>query len=97
MKKPITPNSYIRSVLRRYVWLRSRERAAQLKRDENRCQVCGRKQSRAKGREVSVECHHVRGVDWTGLIKLIKERLLGGELVTLCVDCHKAEHKQQTK
>lgn len=93
MKKPITPNSFIRSALRRYIWLRSRERAATLKRDGYQCQACHRKQSRSKGQEVRVEVHHVNGVDWEGLINLIRDRLLGGELTTRCVECHKEEHK----
>ena len=55
----ITPNSKIKASLRQ-LFLRSRERAAAIKRDGYTCQVCGAKQSRAQGREVYVEVHHKR-------------------------------------
>ena len=93
-RKPYTPSSQIRSALRR-VFLRSRERARTLKEQNYTCQCCGAKQSKAKGREKSVEVHHVDGVNWAGLIDLVRERLLAGELECLCIDCHKAETLQQ--
>lgn len=89
-KLPHTPNSQIRSALRR-LFLRSRERAAAIKRDNYRCQVCGKKQSRAKGREVYVECHHLDGVtNWDVLYAIIREQLLCSpeNLITLCKHCH---------
>ena len=91
---PGTPRSAIRAALRR-LWLRSRERQAALKRDSYTCQRCGKKQSRAKGKEVYVSVHHTRGVDWEGVIDLIAERLLQtpDSLVTLCEDCHDATHQ----
>jgi predicted HNH restriction endonuclease len=92
MKKPITPKSQIRSALRR-IFLRSRERAEVLKQAGYCCAKCGAKQSRAKGREVYVECHHQPGVDWAGLLELVRERLLAGPMVVLCKDCHKEEHE----
>ena len=61
-KLPYTPNSRIKSALRQ-LWLRSRERALTLQRDQYTCQSCGVKQSRKKGFEVSVEVHHLNGVD----------------------------------
>lgn len=87
-----TPKSRIRSVLRQ-LWLRSRERAAAIKRDKYTCQRCGAKQSRAKGQEVYVEVHHVKGIDWEGVIDIIQDRILRPpeELETLCVECHKRE------
>jgi 5-methylcytosine-specific restriction endonuclease McrA len=86
---PTTPRSRVRAALRR-LWLRSRERAAALKRDQYTCQKCGLKQSRAKGREAYVTVHHLDGVEWEQLIDLVFQRLLIGpeRLQTLCEDCH---------
>lgn len=86
---PYTPNSRIRSCLRQ-LFLRSRERAAAIKRDKYTCQKCGLKQSRAKGKEAYVEVHHKDGIDWEGLIELIRTRLLQtpDKMETLCEDCH---------
>jgi 5-methylcytosine-specific restriction endonuclease McrA len=78
--------------------MRSRERAAALRRDKYTCQECGVKQSKARGREVAVVVHHLDGINWQGLVDLIAKRLLQdpGKLVTLCVDCHdKAEAWQK--
>lgn len=87
-----TPRSQVRAALRK-LWLRSRERAAALKRDEYTCTICGAKQSRAKGKEVYVEVHHELGVKWNTLMKEIYYHLLvpPSDLVTLCKDCHKKE------
>ena len=96
MKKlPYTPNSAIRSALRR-LFLRSRERAAALKRDKYTCRCCGVKQSRVEGREVYVEVHHKKGVlNWQHLFWFIRENLLCDptELETRCEECHKKEEK----
>lgn len=93
-KLPTTPRSKVKAAIRQ-VWLRSRERAAALKRDGYTCQCCGRKQSKAKGKEQSIEVHHVNGIDWDGVVDLIIERVLRPpeELKTVCPDCHKAEHE----
>ena len=53
---PYTPRSKIRNVLRRYVWLRSRERAAALKREKYSCMECKKKQSKAKGKAFKLLC-----------------------------------------
>lgn len=90
-KSPNTTNTMIRAALRR-LFLRSRERAARLKMDNYTCQECGRKQSRAKGREVKVEVHHKAGVmNWAELFEVIREFLLCDpeRLETLCTECHK--------
>ena len=93
---PYTPRSKVRAALRQ-LFLRSRERAAALKRDGYTCQECNTKQSKAKGREVSIQCHHKTPIDWEGLIDLVYERLLVNEkhLETLCVDCHKLHSDEQ--
>jgi 5-methylcytosine-specific restriction endonuclease McrA len=92
-RQPNTPNSAIRSALRR-LFLRSRERAAAIKRDRYTCQCCGVKQSKAKGREVSVEVHHVDGVtNWDALFQAVRQHLLCDpeKLQTLCKECHDKE------
>jgi 5-methylcytosine-specific restriction endonuclease McrA len=74
--------------------LRSRERAAAEKRDNKTCQVCGKRKSAAKGREVKTEIHHLDGVEWNKIIDYVYRHLLVSpdKLVTLCVDCHKHVH-----
>ena len=85
-----TPRSQVRVALRR-LSLRSRERAACLKRDYYTCQNCGKKQSKAKGREVNVQVHHKKGIQWDVLIDIVYEMLLchPDDMQTLCDDCHK--------
>ncbi|NIS52952.1 hypothetical protein GWN26_09070 [Candidatus Saccharibacteria bacterium] len=96
MKKlPYTPNSQIKGRLRQ-MWLRSRERAAALKRDGYRCQDCGGKQSRAKGKEFFVEVHHKEGIlNWENLINEVRKYLLCDpkHLETLCKECHDRRDK----
>ena len=91
-KLPYTPNSRIRSVLRQ-LFLRSRERAAALKRDKYTCQKCGKKQSRAKGQEIFVQVHHKDGIEnWEALFEAVRRYLLcdPSMLETLCEECHEA-------
>jgi len=88
-----TPSSTIRASLRR-LFLRSRERQFALKRDGYTCRHCGKKQSRAAGREVYVEVHHKDGIDnWAELIEAVRQKLLCNvdDLETLCKDCHSEE------
>ena len=92
-KLPWTPNSRIKSALRQ-LWLRSRERAAAIKRDNYTCQRCGGKQSKAKGKEFKVEVHHLDGVEnWGEIYRVIREYLLTDPeyLETLCKSCHSKE------
>jgi len=91
-KKPYTTNSQIKSVLRKWLWLRSRERARRLKMDDYTCQICGKKQSMAKGRVVKVEVDHIEGVlNWLEIYAVIRKYLLvdPDKLRTLCKECHK--------
>lgn len=91
---PTTPRSRIKSALRQ-VWLRSRERAAAIKRERNTCELCQRKGSVAKGREVKIHVHHRDGIDWDGVVDLIIARLLPDpkRLQVLCKECHdEVEH-----
>lgn len=96
MKKlSYTPRSRIRSALRQ-LFLRSRERAAVVKRDKNTCRICGKKGSVAKGKEVKINVHHIEGIEWEDLIDLIYERLLvhPDKMKCLCIDCHDKEEIQ---
>jgi predicted HNH restriction endonuclease len=87
---PNTPRSKVRAAIRQ-LWLRSRERAACLKRDSYTCQCCGKKQSKAKGQEQKVEVHHKSGIgNWEAVINLIFAEILCDpvHLETVCPDCH---------
>lgn len=92
---PFTPNSIIRNAIRN-VWLRSRERAAAVKREKNTCELCGAKGSAAKGKEVKIVVHHLDGVDWAGLAEEIRRRILHdpSRLQVLCKECHDGFHKE---
>lgn len=93
-----TPRYKVRKALNQ-LFLRSRERTAAIQRDNYTCQVCGVKQSKARGREVKVEVHHKDGiVDWDKLISLVYEHLLCNpdRLITLCQVCHDKEVKSDT-
>ena len=94
-KLPHTPRSQIKAALHR-LWLRSRERSAAVKRDNNTCQVCSKKGSTAKGREVKTEIHHLDGVEWNNIIEYIRRHLLcpPDKLMTLCKDCHEEVHEK---
>lgn len=87
-----TPRSKIRAALRQ-VWMRSRERANVLKQGNYSCQKCGVKQSKAKGKECSIEIHHDPPIDWIGIIDTIFERLLDSNQIPLCKQCHKDIHE----
>ena len=89
-----TTASTIKSALGR-LWLRSRERAAAVKREGNSCQCCGAKGSKAKGRTVTIEVHHLEGGEWDKIIAHIRRQLLvdPSKLAVLCSDCHKNLHE----
>jgi len=97
-KLPNTPRSRIRSALRQ-VFLRSRERAAALKRESNTCQCCHKKASKAKGREQKVEVHHMSGhiTNWDKIITMVYEELLchPDYLEVLCKKCHLEQHENE--
>ena len=93
---PYTPNSRIRQALR-VLWLRSRERLTALQNTDYCCSVCGIKQTAAKGKEIKLTVHHLKGVDWDGLFDDIRKRLLQDpkDLTPLCKDCHDNIHKKK--
>ena len=83
----------MRSALHK-LWMRSRERAVALKRDQYTCQGCGKKQSKAKGQEFAVEVHHLDGVEWDYLLDYVYRHLLcdPARLEVMCHECHEREH-----
>ncbi len=95
-KSLFTTNTQIKAALRQ-LWLRSRERAQAIKRDNYSCRNCGAKQSRAKGKEVYVEVHHRDKIlNWQQIYEVIRECLLCSpdKMETLCKECHKAQEKK---
>jgi hypothetical protein len=92
-KLPGTPRSKVRAALRA-LWLRSRERAAAIKREGGCCELCKAKQSVAKGREVKLEVHHNNGIEWEQMIDYVYRHLLCDpkDLTVYCKDCHGKEH-----
>ena len=94
-KQPNTPRSQIRSALRQ-LFLRSRERAKALKNAGNCCEECGKKQSRAKGKEVFVEVHHNNGIEWEQMIDYVYRHLLcePKHMTVYCKECHDKEHEK---
>lgn len=92
-RQPTTPKSQVRSALRQ-VWLRSRERAAALKREGNTCECCGKKASVAKGKECKLEVHHLNGIEWQNIIDYIYRHILvdPSQLQVMCKSCHEEEH-----
>lgn len=96
-KLPTTPRSRVRSALRQ-VFLRSRERAAAIKREANTCQSCNRKGSVAKGREVKITVHHKNGIaNWESVIDAVYKELLcdPSQFEVLCEECHELKHPKK--
>ena len=91
-----TPRSRVRAALRQ-VWLRSRERAAALKREHNCCERCGAKASKRVGHEVKIAVHHLNGIDWTYIIEEIYKHILCDPelLEVLCEECHNNKHEME--
>ncbi len=90
-----TPRSRVRAALRS-VWMKSRERAAALKRTGNTCEICGKKQSMAKGKEVKLEVHHTTGIgNWNEVIDAVYKHILchPDQLQPLCKECHERVHE----
>ena len=92
-KKPNTPRSRIKNALRQ-LWLRSRERAAVMKKSGYCCVDCGIKQSAAKGKVVKLEVHHEPKIEWAGVTQLIFDRLLNVPMIPLCKECHRKRHEK---
>ena len=97
-KLPYTPKSRVRSSLRQ-LWLRSRERAATLRRDDYSCVECGKRQSTAKGKECKIEVHHRNGIEWKKIEEYIYKHLLVNpeHLECQCRECHRKTTELQRK
>jgi len=95
-KLPTTPKSRVRAALRQ-VWLRSRERAAAIKRESGCCEICGKKQSAAKGKEIKLNVHHLNGIEWDKILDYIYRHILVDpkHLQVLCVSCHDELHDKE--
>lgn len=93
-KLPTTPKSRVRAALRT-VWLRSRERAAALKRENNTCEICHRKGSNAKGKEVKIHVHHLNGIEWEKILEYVYRHILVDpkHLEVVCKECHDEHHR----
>jgi len=95
-KLPYTPKSKIAGWIRRG-WTQSRERAKVLKLAKYTCKQCGRKQSRAKGRIVKVEVHHIDKINWENVIRIVRDEVLDKPQEVLCTECHKEETRKQNE
>lgn len=93
-KLPYTPKSRIQNWIRRG-WTQSRERAKVLKEAKYTCCKCYRKQSRAKGKELKVEVHHKKKINWEKIVEFVRKEVLDKPQECLCVDCHKKETEKQ--
>lgn len=89
-KKPITPNSVIRSALRK-LWLQSRERYAVLK--IGKCRKCGRGKVELERSGIALEVHHIENIDWVPVFEAIRKQILVDpkKLSCLCLECHGKE------
>jgi 5-methylcytosine-specific restriction endonuclease McrA len=77
----------------RQIFLRSKERAYAIKRDGYTCQICHRKQCKARGKEVQLNVHHLNpiGETWKELQEIMFDKVLcrPEQLQTLCKECHR--------
>lgn len=98
MKKlDYTPSSKIVHAVRA-MSMRSREFAEARKNTANSCCICGRKQSKAKGREVAIHIHHgTHRPIWERVVRAIRQEVLQtpGMLWPICKECHENIHKQE--
>ena len=100
-----TSHAMIKAALRRYVWLRSPERRAALLANHNHCADCDSRFTRAKGKEVLPNVHHLQeveqrvynGITYADAIDAIKHILTPdpSELAALCKVCHLARHEMK--
>ncbi|MHA1662561.1 MAG: HNH endonuclease [Candidatus Thorarchaeota archaeon] len=74
-----TPNSVIKKACGR-MFLRSRERNRCMK--DAVCAECGSDDKK------NLQSHHINGINWQRIIKVIREELLTDELEPLCKECH---------
>ena len=100
-----TSHAMIKAALRRYVWLRSPERSAALRSTHNHCEDCDSRFTRAKGKEVLPNVHHLQpiekqthnGITYADAIEVIRHILTPdpSRLAALCKGCHLARHEAE--
>ena len=95
-KLPYTPASRIASWIRRG-WTRSRESAKCRKDAGYTCSQCGRKQSKAKGKELSVQVHHIEEINWEPVVEVVRREVLDKPQICLCKECHAIETAKQVE
>jgi predicted HNH restriction endonuclease len=96
-KNPMkTPRSKVVDAVRR-LFMRSRERGWKIKQQRYCCEICGAKQSKAKGREVKIEVHHRSGIgNWAAIAESIYKTVLNlADLQVLCEKCHDKQHAEK--
>ena len=83
------------------MWFRSPEREAALRRAKNgpglyRCERCDKQLHRSAKKGETPQVHHVEGVSWTEIYRLIVTQLLvdAHRLAVLCKDCHRAADRE---
>ena len=82
----------------RRLWMWSKERKAGEDKTGKCCAYCGKKKSKAKGRECRIDVHHINGINWTKILTAVREELLCDptKLTPLCVECHLGEHGKKS-
>ena len=93
--KTETPLRVIVSLLRQ-LFLRSTERSRALTRSHHCCELCGVREKDGYRMEV----HHKSGeINWNSIAEAIKKELLcsSDELIVMCHNCHKLQHKGEKK
>lgn len=95
-----TPRGKVKNALR-LLSLRCRERAEALKRAGYSCGRCGAKQSKARGKEVAIEVHHMDPIAAENAMQRIIDMIFEYILVApeawevLCKECHASEHNKE--
>ena len=91
-----TPNGILKNALRK-LWKRSRERSTALKKTGYKCSKCGEKQTMAKGKELVLEVHHLKPINWDRIFKVLREELLPEQkyLKVECPFCHSEDDEDR--
>lgn len=80
----------------RAMWFISPERKAAIARSHMHCERCGKKLARSRNDGDTPEVHHLDGVTWTEIVRLIVEQLLVDvdRLLVVCKGCHKEADRE---
>jgi len=90
----------MKAIKKAVCYKRGQRKPERIERREYTCETGDR--VLCQGKEIMVqeviedgsEAHHDCGIDWDGLIELVRERMLSGPLTILCKECHDAEHEE---